>query len=279
MANIRIITDSTADLPVQFIEEYDIHVVPLKVIFKEKMYREGEDITTDEFYKKLKKADQLPSTSQPSPGEFQEVYEKYTANGASVISIHISAEMSGTYQSALMARKNLSGRDIRVIDSKNVTCALGLIVIAAAKAAKEGKNPEEIEKIALDIAEKIKVYFIVDTLENLHKGGRIGRATALLGTVLKIKPVLTINNGIVAPFEKIRGKGKAINKIISILKDHSRKEKINYCVFMHAHCLKNALILKDKIRKEIGDHEGFIGEIGAVVGTHAGIGTFGIIYY
>lgn len=279
MGKIKIVTDSTADLPVSLLAQYDIHVIPLKVIFEDKIYREGLDITVQEFYSKLAQAKQLPTTSQPSPGEFQELYEKLTEDGSSVISIHISAKMSGTLQSAQMAKSNLPDRDIRIIDSKLVTIALGMIVIAAAKAVKDNKTIDEVEKIAYEVASKVNIFFIVDSFENLQKGGRIGKATALLGTVLNIKPILTVEDGVVAPFEKIRGKGKAIERIISLLQEYSKINSLNYLAVFHADALNDAVNLHEKLVAQIKPCENFIGDIGAVVGTHAGPGTMGIIFY
>lgn len=279
MRKIKIVTDSTADLPISLLNQYNISVIPLKVIFNDNIYREGIDITVQEFYAKLAQAEQLPTTSQPSPGEFQELYEKLTEDGSTVISIHISAKMSGTYQSAILAKSNLPDRDIRVIDSKQVTIALGLVVLAAAKAVKDNKTADEVEQIAYEIAKKVKIYFIVDSFENLHKGGRIGKATALLGTVLNIKPILTIEDGVVAPFEKIRGKGKAVERIISLLKEYSQTNKLSYYAVLHANALDEAVSLHGKLITEIEPCENFIGDIGAVVGTHAGAGTMGLIFY
>lgn len=279
MGKIKIVTDSTADLPLSLLNQYDIHIIPLKVIFEDQIYREGMDISVQEFYSKLAQAKQLPTTSQPSPGEFQELYEKLTEDGSSVISIHISAKMSGTLQSAQMAKSNLPDRDIRIIDSQLVTIALGLVVIAAAKAVKDDKSIDEVEKIAYEVASKVKIYFIVDSFENLQKGGRIGKATALLGTVLNIKPILTVDDGIVAPFEKIRGKGKAIERIISLLQEYAQTNTLSYLAVFHADALNDAVNLHEKLVAQIKPCENFIGDIGAVVGTHAGSGTMGIIFY
>jgi DegV family protein with EDD domain len=237
------------------------------------------DINTAEFYEKLAESKQLPTTSQPSPGEFQELYEELTQDGSSVVSIHISAKMSGTYQSAVLAKNNLPDRDIRVVDSEQVTMALGLIVVAAAKAAKENKTVDEVETITHEISKRVKLFFIVDTLENLQKGGRIGKAAALFGTVLNIKPVLTVEDGIVAPYEKIRGKSKAIERIIGILKEQNNNNKLEFCVILHASALDDAVSLHERVITQINPREIIISDIGAVVGTHAGAGTIGVVFY
>ncbi|MDX9872280.1 MAG: DegV family protein, partial [Clostridia bacterium] len=215
MATVKIVTDSTADLPAALRSAYDITVMPLKVIFKDEIYREGVDITIPAFFEKLAGTEQLPTTSQPSPAEFQEVYEELTADGSTVISMHISSKMSGTIQSAMLAKKNLPDRDIRVIDSGKVTMALGLGVLVGARAAQAGRSADEVEALVQEMFNhKIKIYFMVDTFENLQKGGRIGKAAALLGTLLNIKPILTVEDGLVAPFEKVRGKTKAVERLV-----------------------------------------------------------------
>ncbi|PKM90423.1 MAG: DegV family protein [Firmicutes bacterium HGW-Firmicutes-12] len=276
---IKIVTDSTADLPVSLLNEYNISIIPLKVIFKDNIYREGVDITTKEFYEKLLNSEQLPMTSQPSPGEFQELYEELTQDGSTVISIHISAKMSGTCQSAVLAKNSLPDRDIRVIDSEQVTMSLGLIVLAAAKAAKENNTADEIEALAYEVSKRVKLFFIVDTLDNLQKGGRIGKASALIGTVLNIKPILTVEDGIVTPYEKIRGKSKAIERIVGILKEYDNNNKLKFCVILHANALDEAVSLHERVITQINPHENIISDIGAVVGTHAGAGTIGVVFY
>lgn len=278
MSGIKIVTDSTADLPVTLVNEYNICVVPLKVIFEDEIYREGIDITTGQFYEKLAAAKQLPKTSQPAPGEFEQVYKELTSDGSTVLSIHLSAELSGTYQSALLARNSLPDKDIRVIDSKQVSMALGMLVITAAKAVRDKKNADEIVDIVLNLAKKVKTFFIVETLENLQKGGRIGKAAALLGNILNIKPVLTIEDGIVVPFEKVRGKGKALERIINILKDYISLNGLSFCALLHANCLKDAISFHQSLTSEINACEFMIGDIGAVVGTHGGIGLMGVIF-
>ncbi|MCR4442745.1 MAG: DegV family protein [Peptococcaceae bacterium] len=279
MGRVKIVTDSTADLPSSLVNELDIRVVPLKVVFGDMIYREGLDITVKEFYEKMAASEQLPRTSQPSPGEFKDAYEELTSDGSNVVSIHISARMSGTFQSALMAKNSLPGRDIRVLDSKMVSMALGLVVLAAARAARDGKSVDEVERTAIETMSKVKTYFVVDTLENLAKGGRIGRASALLGTVLNVKPILTFEDGFVTPFERVRGKGKALERIFQLVKEYSQKKGPIRCALVHANALDEAVKFHQKLVSELNYSEHIIGEVGAVVGTHAGAGTIGLLFY
>jgi DegV family protein with EDD domain len=279
MAGIKIATDSTADLPLALIKEYNIAVIPLKVFFGKDVYREGIDITPSEFFGKLAAYDQLPATSQPSPGEFQNFYEDLTKDGSAVISIHISSLMSGTSQSALIAKSCLPDKDITIIDSKQVSMALGIVVLAAARAAKAGKRKEEIIDIVHTMIEKVQTYFVVDTLEYLEKGGRIGKAVAFLGTMLNIKPVLTIEDGLIAPCEKIRGKGKALEHIIGIAKDYTEKHGQLHSVILHGNVLNETVKFHQRVSEELKCPEIIIGDIGAVVGTHAGPGIIALFFY
>lgn len=279
MPGIKIATDSTADLPLALIKEYDIAVIPLKVFFGEKCYREGVDLTPPEFFEKLTAFEKLPATSQPSPGEFQNFYEDLTKDGSTVISIHISSLMSGTSQSALIARPCFPDRDITVIDSKQVSMALGIVVLAAARAAKEGKNKEEIIEIVRTMIGKVQTYFVVDTLEYLEKGGRIGKATAFLGTMLNIKPVLTIQDGVITPCEKIRGKGKALERIIEIAKDYAEQHGCLRSVILHGNVLDDTIKFHQRVSEELKCPEIIIGDIGAVVGTHTGPGIMALFFY
>lgn len=279
MGQIKIVTDSTADLTPALTKEWNIQVIPLKVIFGDTAYREGIDLSNKEFYELLAESEKLPSTSQPSPVEFEKLYKELTEDGSSVISIHISGSMSGTYQSALIARNNLPGRDVTVIDSRVVSMALGHVVLAAARSVREGKTKEEVIARIHNVMQKVTTYFVVDTLENLQKGGRIGKAAALLGTVLNIKPVLTIDEGIIAPFEKIRGKGKALERIMEKAREQSMENKNMHCALVHGNALDEAVRFHQKLISGINCSEFVICEIGAVVGTHVGAGTIGFFFY
>ena len=279
MGNVKIVTDSTADLPKSLVEEFNIHVVPLKVLFGDEVYREGVDITPKQFFEKLAVSPQLPTTSQPSPGEFQEVYEELTRDGSSVVSIHISSLLSGTYQSAVLAKKELASRDITIIDSKLVSMGLGMAVLAAAKAAKAGQKAEEIVRLVNELIKKIRLYFVVDTMDYLQKGGRIGKASAFLGTMLNIKPVLTLEEGLVVPLEKIRGKNKALDRLVEMAREFSEQHGVMQCALVHANALDDAIKLHEMLIAQIKCCEMMICDIGAVVGTHGGPGLIGIIFY
>lgn len=280
MSQVRIVTDSTADLPLDIIKQYNISVVPLKVNFGKQSFLEGKELLPHEFYEKLTNSERLPTTSQPSPGDFVDVYHKLALNGAKeIISIHLSKELSGSYQSALLANSMLDDNiNIKVIDSRLVSMGLGLVVINAARAAYEGKKSEEIASTISRVQQNMNTYFVVDTLEYLQKGGRIGKASSIVGTLLNIKPILTINFGEVHAYEKIRGKGKALERLVDIANLKIGGARVQ-CAITHSNSLDTALKLYEKILNQLNCTEIFISEIGAVVGTHVGPGTVAFMYH
>ena len=227
MSKIAIVTDSTADLPEELYRKYKITVVPLSVIFEEKAYiSNGIDITIEEFYEKLKSSKKLPTTAQPSPADFIKAYRELLETSESIVSIHISKKMSCTVDSALLAKKELAGKDIEIIDSEVTTMALGLIVLKAAQLVDSGASKEEILKNILDIKSKINTLFIPHTLEYLQKGGRIGRAKGLIASLLEIKPLLTLHLGEVSQYKTTRrwnqAKSELLNSMQEMIKDSSK---------------------------------------------------------
>ncbi|HHU85323.1 MAG: DegV family protein [Pelotomaculaceae bacterium] len=276
MNQVQIVTDSTADLPEKLVKDHNIAVVPLKVIFNGKdTYRDGVDISTEQFYQRLVERRETATTSQPTPGEFVSVYTSLSAK--SIISIHLSSVMSGTCQSARIAREMVPGADIEVVDSKSVSMGLGLIVLEAARAAGKGMTKGEILKIISDLQARLQVFFIVDSLEYLARGGRIGMATAFLGTILNIKPLLYLSKGQVQPYEKIRGKTKAIERLAQIVEEKAAGQKIK-CSIVHGMDPEGMEKFCQKIKAKLHCAEPVISKLGAVVGTHTGPGVVGIVF-
>ncbi|OFW62178.1 MAG: hypothetical protein A2Z35_02950, partial [Actinobacteria bacterium RBG_19FT_COMBO_36_27] len=194
MSNVAIVTDSTSDISRETTNRLKIKVVPLTVIFGEESFLDdGKEITTVEFYKKIRSAEKLPTTTQPTPKDFIEIYTEILKDSESIISIHISKKMSGTINSTELAKKEMPGKDIEIVDSDLVSYPLGFIVVKAAKLALEGKTKEEILREVYNLKTKIKVLFVPSTLEYLKKGGRIGKAKGLIASLLEIKPILTIH--------------------------------------------------------------------------------------
>lgn len=277
MSRIQIVTDSTADLPPALVSEYGIEIVPLKVLFEQDVYRDGVDLSIDEFYKKLE--GQPSSTSQPSPAEFVSAYNPYAEQGDTIISIHISAALSGTYQSAVLAKSMMPKADIEVVDSKLTSIGLGLIVIAAARAAADGKNKEEILHLVNWLIDNTRVYFMVDTLDYLQRGGRIGRASAFVGTLLKIKPLLKLQDGLVAPHEKVRGRAKCLDRIADIAKEYSDRHGGLVYSWLHGNAPALGDNLRDKLVSRLGYEAEFSSRAGAVIGTHAGPSVVGTAFH
>lgn len=283
MENVYVVTDSTADIPKELVESLGITVVPLKVHFQEETYLDGVTISADEFYKKLQDTDQLPTTSQPSPIDFVDVYKELAKGSkARIISIHLSAALSGTVQSALLAKSMVEeedGIEVCVIDSKKASYAIGIIVISVAKALKEGKSFEEAVQFAEELVNKTQVYFLVDTLTYLQKGGRIGKAASLFGSLLNIKPILSLNEeGEVYPVDKVRGRNKAYSKVLSLLKENNSGKKV-IAGISHAVSLEEAKNFREILNENFDIEEFVLTEIGPVIGTHVGPGTLAIMMY
>jgi len=274
---ITIVTDSTCDLPIELIQKYNISVVPLYVRFGEKVYREGIDITGNEFYQRLK-GTISPSTSQPSPQDFITVYQELNQDDNSIISIHISSKLSGTVQSAIMAKNELNLEKIEIIDSLQTSISLGMIVLEAAKLCQGQKSKNEIINSISKLIHEIRTIFTVDTLEYLQKGGRIGKAQAFLGSILDIKPILGIQEGEVIPLAKVRGRKKMFSEVIEKIKEDIGTKKINVGL-VHANSQELGLKLKDLMYEHFQIKECIFSQIGAVIGTHTGPGTLGVGYY
>jgi len=277
MNEIRIVTDSTADLPEELIEKHRITVVPLKVIFNdEEPLLDGVDIKTEQFYRRQVEKKEYSKTSQPAPAEFHKVFSGLAASGASVISIHLSSALSGTCQSARMAREMLPDSDIDVIDSRSASMGLGLIVLEAARAAASGKTKIEVLDMIGKMISKVKLYFFVDTLEYLARGGRIGRAQALLGTILSIKPLLYLNDGVVEPLEKVRGKSRAIERLAQIIEEKAGGRQV-ICSIVHGLDQEGADQLYSRLIPRLHCGEPVLSTLGAVIGTHVGPRALGVI--
>ena len=224
MSKIKIITDSTCDLPKEYIEKYNIEVMPVLINFGEESYLEGVEITRDEMIERIEREGVLPTTSQITPLRFEECYSKYINEGYKVVAIHMSSKMSGTYQSALIAKSEFSDDDLVVVDSLSITSGLGMIVLKAARMAEEGKTIHEIEKELLVYRTKLRSDLFFLSLDNLVKGGRLSKSKALIVGALGIKLILSIIDGEMDVKNKVRGSKKAIREIIKSFEETKRKE-------------------------------------------------------
>jgi len=277
---IQIVTDSSAHIPQDLIDRYRLHVVPLKVIFGADTYREGIDITNEQFYEMLGEAQDLPTTTQPAAGEFLEVYEKLAAAGDEIISIHLPSKLSGTYNSAMTAAKMLPEARIAVVDTPWISFALGMLVIQAAKAAEGGEGHDEVLRLIDELSSKMNIVFVVDTLEYLHRGGRIGGASALLGTLLKIKPLLELRDGQIEPLDRVRTKRAALRRLLEVFEERVGGPGASVHIgVLHANALPEAEAIESEIRSRFDVVESFFSEVGPVIGTHTGPGLVGLAFY
>lgn len=279
MGQVRVVTDSTSSIPRELAEKYHIEVVPLRVLFGNEAFAEDIDISKDEFYARLKQAKELPRTSQPSAGEFAAVYERLGREADGIISIHISSKLSGTFASAEAARAMLPGLKLNVIDSGVVSMALGLLVLRAAEAAAEGRSLDEVTALVETLRPRMRVSFVVDTLEFLQKGGRIGGAAALVGSLLHVKPILTLRDGRVEPLERVRTKRRAVERLIHLLKEETKAGGRLHIAVLHGQAPKEAEALVQRLCETFGLDEIHIGEVGPVIATHTGPGVVGVAYY
>jgi len=276
-AGIKIVTDSTAYLSPEEIARYGVHVVPLKVIFGTDAYSEGVNISTDDFYRRLATAKTLPTTSQPSVHDFTRIYSGLVRGGHPILSIHISSRLSGAVNSACAARVELPQAQIEVVDSLSI--AMRLLIGPAVEAVKKGLSLPQVKDSIEKLNASINAIGALDTLEYLWRGGRIGGAKSLLGTMLKIKPVLAFEGGELKVLAKTRTTGKAIGHILEMMEQRAGKDTPIHAIVVHTHAPKTALVLKDEVLSRFKCAQVDFMELGPVLGTHIGPGFFGIGFY
>ena len=271
------VTDSTADIAPNLVDELGIHIVPLKVIFGEEEFVDGVTIQAPEFYRKLETSDVFPTTSQPSPGEFVSKYEEIGAGVDGIVSIHISSKLSGTFDSATRASEQLTGGgpEVRVVDGKSASMGTGLTVLAAARAARDGASLDEVAALAEDLVSRTHVLFLLDTLEYLKRGGRIGSASAFIGTLLKFHPLLGLIDGEVTPIARPRSKQKGVTALLSRLEAAGGVEQAAIIV---ANDQATASDLATQVASLTGVSVPPSTTIGPVIGAHAGPGLVGVAY-
>ncbi len=271
---VRIVTDSTCDLPPAMAEQFGITVVPLTVFFGEEPLLDGVEIGPDEFYERMQASPGVPRTSQPSVELFQEAYAQVGQEGVEIVSIHISSKLSGTMNAAQVAREVLKHEmHIDLIDSYNTSLGLGLIVLEAARSANSGASLPEVVATARRAMDRVSVHVLVDTLEYLQKGGRIGRARSLMGSVLSIKPILHVEDGEVAPFERVRTRGKALERMYEIAAGMPRSKEM----FVAAGGPQDdALAMIERLRPQLPHTELHVASIGPVVGVYTGPNAIGV---
>lgn len=274
MSPVALVTDSTCDLPADLAQRRAVTVVPLTVTIEDQSFLDGVEISAEDFYRRNAPA----TTSQPSPARFADAYQRLLQDHDEVVSIHISERLSGTYAAAVQGAgiADPEGKRVRVVDSAMVSMPLGLLMLAAAQRASEGGSARDVEDLLSELRPHVGVYFMVATLENLRRGGRIGRASALLGSVLQVKPVLTIQDGQVTPLERVRTQEKAMGRLIELVHEVDRGSGI--CAIVgHAAAPEAAGRLAAEI-ESVSDTL-LVQPLGPVVGAHAGPGTVGVGCY
>ncbi|CDM68144.1 DegV domain-containing protein [Clostridium bornimense] len=277
MDKIKIITDSTCDLPQSIIDEYDIEVIPLLVTINGESYKDREELVFSEMMEKIKDSDELPTTTQINPQRFYEYYKRYIDEGYKIVSIHISSKMSGTAQSALIAKDMLDTEDIEVVDSQNVTAGLGVLVLEAQNLKEKGYGYKEIANEIRNSVDNVKSALLFTSLDNLIKGGRLSKTAGTIGNLLGIKLILDVSNGIMNVREKIRGTKKGVKSIISYIDEKGVREG-SKVVFLTAG-LEEVEIRETIISALKERNIDYIeSEVGCVVGTHSGTNACGFFF-
>ena len=276
---VTVVTDSTCDLYSQVTEQKGIHVVPLRVQFGAKSFRDGVDLSTAELYEMLKSERDFPTTSQPTVQDFLDVYNSIEGD---IVSIHIATCLSGTYNAALRAKELMGddGERVHVYDSRQLSLGMGLLVLAAKEQADLGMSAPQILEHLDNLRSRLRLWFSLSDLTQLQRGGRIGKATATIGNILKVKPILTLESTGLAAHDKAFGNVQVIDKLVRLVEHDHRLHRIKRIFVGHGGCPEFLAPLEEEVRKKIdGDYELLRGEIGSVVAVHAGAGALGVMYY
>ena len=278
MSKVALVTDSTTYFPKELVEKYHIHIAPQVLIWGEQIFEDGVDIQPVEFYTRLKTATVMPTTSQVTIPYFQKLFDRLLAEGCDILAILISSKLSGTIDSAIQARNDLPNAPIEIVDSKSIAMALGFQVLTVARAIQEGANLAEAKALAEKLLDTTGVVFAVDTLEFLHRGGRIGGGKRFLGTALSIKPILELREGRVEAVEQVRTRKKSLLRLVEIVEERIDNRKPVRLATLHANAPEDAKEVLVEASKRIETVEQVFSEVSPVVGTHAGPGTVGLAY-
>lgn len=278
MSKIKIVTDSTVDVSKDVLQQHNIEVIPLSITIDGKSYEDTVDITPEEFLVKMEASEELPKTSQPAIGKFVEMYERLGREGYEVISIHLTSGMSGTYNTAQTAASMVDTK-VTVIDSQYISKGLSFQVLEAAKMAQAGASADEIVKKVNSIKENTTLFVVVDKLDNLVKGGRMGKGVAFLGSLLNIKPIASLVDGVYNPVAKARSKGQIVKILTKHILEDTQGKKIKGVGITHADAIPLAESLKEAIKEATGFENTTIEVTTPIVSTHTGVGAIGFSYY
>ena len=276
--SICIITDTLCDVPKYYIEKHNIKVMPLKVHFGEESFLDGIDITNKEFFDRLVRSDELPTTSQVTPMEFTKVFTEELEKGNTIIAIMGSSELSGTHDSAFVTMQEMKNDRVYVIDSKSITLGAGLLVIKAARLVEEGKAAREIVEIIENTKKTMKHFLVIGNLKYLYKGGRISLSESVIGSILNIKPIVILNDGKLEMIEKTRGIKKAISATINMIEENGYTLNNKTIGINHTVAKEYADYLEEVVKKSYTVKEIIRGEVGSVIGTHGGPGCIGFYF-
>ena len=276
MTTVHVVTDRSCDLPAEVVEALGITIVPLSIRFGMEEFVDRVELSTDEFWRRCQSSDELPETAAPSPGAFEQAYRDAAAAGApGVVAILLSGDLSATIEAARAGARAVQDTiPVEVIDSRTVTLGLGTLVVMAAEAARDGASLESVAEMVTEAVPRTRVHGALDTLENLRKGGRIGAAGSLLGSLLSIKPLIEVRDGVVEPAGKQRTRSKALGHLVEMVRTNA--DDIERLAVLHAAC-DDVDVLVQQLEPLV-DADILVGQVGPVVGTHAGLGTIGVVY-
>lgn len=278
MSGIALVTDSTSYIPPDLVRKYGLHVAPQILIWGEETLRDGIDIMPDDFYARLKTASVMPTTSQVTIAYFKELFEKLAGEGKQILALLVSSKLSGTISSAVQAKELLPKAEIEIVDSYSTAMALGFQVLAAARAVESGRTFAEVADVARRASAHTGIVIAVDTLEFLHRGGRIGGAARLLGTALNLKPVLELADGRIEPVERVRTKAKARARLLELIAERVKGKPNLRLATIHAAAEAEAVELMEQAKALMHPVEAIAALASPVVGNHAGPGTVGLAY-
>lgn len=280
MSFVALVSDSTAGVSEEFVQEYNIRIVPLYINIGDEVCRDGLDIGPEEMYERLPSCDPLPTTSQPSVGDFAAVYKQLAEDGArAIVSVHLSSGISGTVNSARLAAEQLDGVPVEIVDSKTAGPAHLMAVEAGAKAIAQGQDFEDVVDVIRGVFEQQRTVFVVDTLEYLYKGGRIGGASALLGSLLQFKPLLHFVDGEIDALERVRTSNRSLKRSVEVMEEWLGSQGKLHAMVVHAACPDRADAIVDILEERLDLADIRVGIVPTVLGVHTGNGTIGLCCY
>jgi DegV family protein with EDD domain len=276
---IVVVTDSSAYIPEKALGDLNIPVIPVWLIWGDERFRDGVDIDPPTFYRRLQESEVFPTTSQPSAGEFENLFRQVGAEADAIVGVFLTSKLSGTVASAQTAQMELPELDIRIVDSLSVSMGLGFVVLAAARAAAAGRSLDDVVAVAEEMRDRMHLLFVVDTLEYLHRGGRIGGARWLLGTALNIKPVLHFVDGTIEPLAQVRTKRKAVARMLDVVEERLGGRRMAEASVIDANSPEEGDALAEQVKERFGISTVYRTVLSPAIGTHGGPGTLAIGFY